>query len=112
MLFRSIRDSAQKAIGESVEPLAETVEKSNSEITALRDASGNDKQPDAEAQQKINDLEKSVAEARESQEKIVSEYAAGQPLIKQLIDLALLGNGLLRGQALSDFISRSVGLLK
>ncbi len=111
-LVQQIRDSAQKAIGESVEPLAETVEKSNSEITALRDASGNDKQPDAEAQQKINDLEKSVAEARESQEKIVSEYAAGQPLIKQLIDLALLGNGLLRGQALSDFISRSVGLLK
>ncbi len=111
-LVQQIRDSAQKAIGESVEPLAETVEKSNSEITALRDAAGNDKQPDAEAQQKINDLEKSVAEARESQEKIVSEYAAGQPLIKQLIDLALLGNGLLRGQALSDFISRSVGLLK
>ncbi len=111
-LVQQIRDSAQKAVGASVEPLAETVEKSNSEITALRDAAGNDKQPDAEAQQKINDLEKSVAEARESQEKIVSEYAAGQPLIKQLIDLALLGNGLLRGQALSDFISRSVGLLK
>ncbi|MDE5655997.1 MAG: molecular chaperone HtpG, partial [Muribaculaceae bacterium] len=111
-LVQQIRDAALEAVGASVEPLAETVEKSNSEITALRDAAGNDKQPDAETQQKINELEKTVADARESQDKIVSEYAAGQPLIKQLIDLALLGNGLLRGQALSDFISRSVSLLK
>ena len=60
----------------------------------------------------MKDLEKAVGEAREKQDKIVSDYAAGQPLVKQLIDLALLGNGLLKGEALSEFIRRSVSLLK
>ncbi|MDE5644008.1 MAG: molecular chaperone HtpG [Muribaculaceae bacterium] len=109
-LVRKVRDAADEAIGAQVQPLADTVEKSNAEITALREAN-KDKQPDAETQQKISDLEKTVADARASEEKVISEYASGQALIKQLIDLALLGNGLLRGQALSDFISRSVSLL-
>lgn len=110
-LIKQVRDAAQQAVGDRVSPLAETIEKTNGEITALRDAN-KDQQPDAETQQRINDLEKTVADTRTAEEKTISDYAAGQPLIKQLIDLALLGNGLLRGQGLNDFINRSVSLLK
>ena len=38
---------------------------------------------------------------------MVDEYAAGNDILKQVIDLALLSNGLLKGKALSDFIARS-----
>ncbi|MDE6098941.1 MAG: molecular chaperone HtpG [Muribaculaceae bacterium] len=108
-LVKKVRDAAQEAIGAQVQPIAESIEKSNAEITALRDSAK--ESADAETDRKISDLEKTVAENREAEEKIIRTYAAGQPLLKQLIDLALLGNGLLRGQALSDFISRSVSLL-
>ena len=53
-----------------------------------------------------------VNKARAEQESIIKEYAATQPVVRQLIDLALLGNGLLRGKDLSDFIARSVSLIK
>lgn len=109
-LIKRVRDAAVEAIGKTVEPLAETVETDNAKITTLRDA-GKDKQPDADTQQQINDLEKEVAAARDSQEKVIKEYAAGQPVLRQLVDLALLGNGLLRGEALNNFIHRSVELL-
>lgn len=109
-LIKKVRDAATEAIGKTIEPLAETVETDNAKITSLRDAA-KDKQPDAETQQQIDNLEKQVAAARESQEKAIREYAAGQPVIRQLVDLALLGNGLLRGEALNNFIQRSVELL-
>ena len=68
--------------------------------------------PDAESAQKIKDLEKTVADTRAEQEKIVADYAKTNPTVRQLIDLALLGNGLLRGADLSAFIDRSYSLLK
>ena len=40
-----------------------------------------------------------------------ARYAEGQPLVKQVVDLALLANGLLRGAELNNFIRRSVALL-
>ena len=52
----------------------------------------------------------------EAQEKarreVWSDYAGQNPVVPQLIDLALLQNGLLRGEALSKFIARSVELIK
>ena len=52
-----------------------------------------------------------VDKIRKNQTEIISQYAATQPLVRQLIDLALLGNGLLKGADLSQFITRSVSLL-
>lgn len=52
-----------------------------------------------------------MADARAEQDKLVEAYAATQPVVRQLIDLALLQGGLLRGEALSAFVRRSVQLL-
>ena len=41
----------------------------------------------------------------------MKEYSSKQPLVKQIIDLALLQSNLLKGEALSEFIRRSVTLL-
>jgi len=51
-------------------------------------------------------------ELRSQRKAILSEYAAGNNIVSQLIDLALLGNGLLKGEALSNFIRRSAKLIK
>lgn len=108
-LVEQVRDNADKALAETVAPLMEDVKRDNAEITTLR-GDGKEK-PDAETEQKIKDLEKAVADSRERQEKAVTEYAKGDNLVKQLIDLALLSNGLLKGEDLTAFIQRSVSLL-
>ena len=109
-LVAGIKDKATEALEATVKPLADKIEADNTEISKLREA--HKAGSDAESDQKVNDLEKEVADSREQQEKAISDYAAGQPLVKQLIDLALLANGLLKGKDLSAFISRSVSLLK
>lgn len=109
-LVAGIRDKATGALEATVKPLADKIEADNTEISKLREA--HKAGSDAESDQKVKDLEKEVADSREQQEKAISDYAAGQPLVKQLIDLALLANGLLKGKDLSVFISRSVSLLK
>lgn len=109
-LVAGIRDKATGALEATVKPLADKIEADNTEISKLREA--HKAGSDAESDQKVKDLEKEVADSREQQEKAISDYAAGQPLVKQLIDLALLANGLLKGKDLSAFISRSVSLLK
>ena len=60
---------------------------------------------------KVSELEKKVSQLRDDETRLVTEYADGQSKVKQLIDLALLGNGLLKGQDLSAFIRRSIKLL-
>lgn len=57
-----------------------------------------------EEKKRVNDERQSIKNAHEA---IVNEYAAGNDILKQVIDLALLSNGLLKGKALSDFIARS-----
>ena len=109
-LVAGIKDKATEALEATVKPLADKVEADNAEISKLREA--HKAGTDAESDQKVKDLEKEVADSREQQEKAIADYAAGQPLVKQLIDLALLANGLLKGKDLSAFISRSVSLLK
>jgi len=79
-------------------------------ITDLR-STAKDGKLDAEGEKQQSELEAKVSAARTKMTDIISEYASKQPLVSQLIDLALLGNGLLRGAALNDFITRSVSLL-
>ena len=57
-----------------------------------------------EEKKRVNDERQSIKDAHEA---IVNEYAAGNDILKQVIDLALLSNGFLKGKALSDFIARS-----
>lgn len=110
-LVEKIRDNATAALADAISPLEQTVEADNAKIEALR-AGAKDGKLDTEAQKQTDDLLAAVNKARSEQETLVRDYAATQPVVRQLIDLALLGNGLLRGKDLSDFIARSVDLIK
>ena len=104
-LIKRIINASDDALTAVVEPLHNEIETKNDEISKLRDS-----KEDAD-KTKTLELEKEVGVLREKMSKEISEYASTQPLVKQLIDLALLGNGLLKGAQLSDFIRRSVELL-
>ncbi len=109
-LIAKIRDAATSSIGDQVKPLADKIEADNAEITKVKDAAKG-AALSAEDDQRVKDLEKAVGENRQNEETIISDYAKTQPIVKQLIDLALLGNGLLKGKDLSSFIDRSISLL-
>ncbi|MBD5209754.1 MAG: molecular chaperone HtpG [Bacteroidales bacterium] len=104
-LVKRVKDAADEALEAKVLPMQTEIDTKNAEITKLRES-----KEEADKQKSV-ELEKEVGAIRENMTKQISEYAATQPLVKQLIDLALLGNGLLKGSQLSDFIRRSVELL-
>ena len=110
-LVKSISRDAEDTLKETVEPLAKTVADKNKEISDLR-ASAKDGKLSDEDQAKVNALEAEVDKARKEEESAVKEYADGKEQIRQMIDLALLANGLLAGADLGKFISRSFSLLK
>ena len=109
-LVEQIRDEATKALADRVKPLEDAMAADNAKIEEIR-SKATDGKLDTEAQKQTDDLMASVDKNRTEQEQIVKEYGASRPVVRQLIDLALLGNGLLRGKELSDFIARSVQLI-
>ena len=103
---KKILEDADKTVGEVVKPIREEIDADNKQIEELRSkTSETDKKQSAE-------LEEKVKKNREREEGIIKEYADKQTVVKQIIDLALLQSGLLKGEALSDFIRRSVSLLE
>lgn len=109
-LIIKIRENADASVANEVAPVVKSIDENNAKITAIRDAHKDDKLSD-EDNANIRALEDAVKALRDDETKILSTYASQQPLVKQLIDLALLGNGLLKGEALNAFIRRSVSLL-
>lgn len=109
-LIAKIRENADAEVANKVAPVTKSINDNNAKITAIRDAN-KDKTMSEEDNANISTLENAVKTLRDDETKILSEYASNQPVVKQLIDLALLGNGLLKGEALNSFIRRSVSLL-
>ncbi len=107
----SILEEAEKALGEKIAPLASAVKETNEQIEKLRSATPDGKLNDEQKAEEKALLDK-VETNRKEQEELLGHYAGEHPVIKQAIDIALLGNGLLKGRALSDFIRRSFEMLK
>ena len=105
-----ITAAAKDALENKLVPLATAINESNSKIEAVN-KEVKDNKPTAEQEKQIQELMSVVEKDRKEQSELISGYAATQPVIRQLVDLALLGNGLLKGADLSAFISRSVKLL-
>lgn len=109
-LITKIRENADANVAEKLAPITKSINDNNAKITEIRDAN-KDKTMSEEDNANISSLEEAVKSLRADETSIMSEYASNQPIVKQLIDLALLGNGLLKGEALNSFIQRSVSLL-
>lgn len=70
-----------------------------------------DEIPQAE-RDKLNELEAKIEKEKENRDKILDEAGRNNPLVKQIADLALLANNMLKGEALSSFVKRSIDLIK
>ena len=97
-----------------MKPVLSEIKGQEARLAALRQAQ-KDKKPEKISQADKDDLsqtEKALEDQRGKKRQIVADYAKDNTLIHQLVDLALLQNGMLKGAALNDFVKRSVEVLK
>ena len=103
-LVRRIMEAEAKECDASVTPIRAEIDKKLDEISKLR--KDYDKNKDA-----IAEGDKQLDELRKKKEEILKGFADGQSLVRQLIDIALLQNNMLKGQSLSTFIKRTIDMI-
>ncbi len=113
-LIKSLLADENSACGGSLAPVTSEMKGLEARIAALHQTQ-NAKKPEEVTEEEKNDLkdtEKKLEEQREKKNGIISDYAKDNKVVHQLIDLALLQNGMLRGAALDAFLKRSVDLIE
>ena len=110
-VVKRVIEAANSSLEGELKPVNDELKATNAVIEAIKslDKDGKGVPEDKKADLKTN--EDKATELRAKKDELISKYAAGNDTVKQLIDIALLGNGLLKGEALSNFLKRSVSLL-
>ena len=112
-LVKDILSSEEASCNEKLQPILADLKGWKARQQDLRDAQGKKKPEEITEAEKedMTNTNKKVAELQDDANKVIADYAASNNKVSQLIDLALLSNGLLKGEALSNFIKRSVQLI-
>ena len=108
---RKVMDAVAGDLNADVQPLEDELTVVNSEIKAIRDTDKDHKGLPDDKQKEVEEKEKRAQELRNKESEIATNWANNQATVKQLIDIALLSNGLLKGEALNNFLKRSIDLL-
>ncbi len=112
-LVKEILTDEEAACTEKLKPILSDLAGWKARQKDLRESQNKKKEEEITEAEKedAKNTNNKVAELRVEANKVISEYAASNKKVSQLIDLALLSNGLLKGEALSNFIKRSVQLI-
>ena len=113
-LIKQVLKDGKTACAAELQPVESELKGLEARLAALHQ-SQNGKKPEEISQEEKDDLkntEQSIEEQSTKKNGIIAAYAAGNKVVHQLIDLALLQNGMLKGAALDSFLKRSVDLIK
>ncbi len=113
-LVKKVLGDCADNTSEELKPVASELKGQQARLDALRQSQSGKKPEeitDAEKED-LKNTEKAIDEQRTRRNDILSAYAKGNSIVHQLIDLALLQNGMLKGEALDKFLKRSVELIK
>ena len=113
-IVKNILAMLNSELSEKLQPIEAELKGQEARLAALNQQTSK-KKPEEITQEEKDDkasTQKAIDEQRQKKEQLLGEFAAGNDTMHQLIDLALLQNGLLRGEALDKFISRSVEMIK
>ena len=113
-LIAKVLDDCKAKTANELHPIECELKGLQARIAALRQEQGK-KKPEEITQEEKDDLQNTQKQVDEQQSKkkgILAEYAKGNDIVHQLIDLALLQNGMLKGAALNAFLKRSVDIIK
>ena len=112
-LIKSVIADTDKECEAELSPIEAELRGLNARQAVIEQAQ-KDKKADEISEAEKNDLadvEKKIADEKSKKEALLSKYAAGNKVVHQLIDLALLQNGMLKGEALNNFVKRSIELI-
>ena len=113
-LVKRVLDELTANTTEELKPIDSELKGQEARLAALHQ-SQDKKKPDELTQEEKDDMQntqKAVSELKDKKKAVVAEYAKGNEVVHQLIDLALLQNGMLQGAALDKFLKRSFSLIK
>jgi molecular chaperone HtpG len=90
------------------------ISKYKSEVLSLKKLKEGKKEDEVPQEEKdlLKETENKISELEEFKRKKLEAFGTGNELAKQLVDLALLANNMLRGEALNNFVKRSVEIMK
>ena len=113
-LVRSVNDGLNAATAERLAPIDAELRGLHARLQAIESAQQHTKPEDVTEEEKneLKQVNDQIAEQNTQREAVLADYARTNQIVPQLIDLALLQNGLLRGEALNAFVKRSVDLIK
>ena len=113
-LVKRVLTDSESATAEALKPIDAELKGQEARLAAIQQQQ--DKKKYDELTQDDKDMkaecEKAVQEQKDKKQAVLADYAKGNDIVHQLIDLALLQNGLLKGEALDRFLQRSVDLIK
>ena len=110
---KQVLDDAESACAEKLVPVESEIAMLKLRETELHKAHEGKKDEGIPTTEKdeLKDVEQKLTEQKQQKDAIVNEYAASNKIVHQLIDLALLQNNMLKGEALNNFVKRSVELI-
>lgn len=114
VLVKQVLNDCNNNTAAALKPILSELKGQQARLAALRQ-SQDKKKPEELTQEEKDDLqntEKAVDEQKNKQTEVIEAYAKGNNVVHQLIDLALLQNGMLKGKALDEFLKRSVDMIK
>ena len=113
-LIRIVLNNEKENCAEELKPVDSELKGLEARLAALHQEQGKKKPEEITQEEKddVKNTEKSIEEQRTKKNGIIASYAKNNKIVHQLIDLALLQNGMLKGAALDSFLKRSVDLIK
>lgn len=113
-LIKQVLEDGKTACATELQPVESELKGLEARLAALHQSQNGKKQEEISQEEKddVKNTESALEEQRTKKNDIIATYAAGNKVVHQLIDLALLQNGMLKGAALDSFLKRSVDLIK
>ena len=112
-LIKEVLDVEEKACGESIATIRKEMEGINMQRDSLKKVQEGKKPEDISAAEKeqLHELDGKLDDLKKQKDSLLAEQASQNKTVHQLIDLALLQNGMLKGESLNNFIKRSIDLI-
>jgi len=113
-LVKKVLDEATSNTAEALKPVEAELKGLEARLAAINQAQDKKKYDELTQEEKDEkaNTQKAIDDQRQRKNSIIADYAKGNSIVHQLIDLALLQNGMLKGAALDAFLKRSVDLIK
>ena len=113
-LVKEVLAGEEQACAADIVPIQLSMDDTNKRRNDLKKSHEGKKDEEIPTAEKdeLSELDKKWEELKTKKEAVLADYASKNPVVRQLIDLALLQNGMLKGEALNNFVKRSIELIK